>query len=402
MGLSRALSDQLLWECCELNASEAYPRGIPEITGGTNSEVHHELGAPADLQSYGNQTMLQKLLEWLYLWGSSKKDNRIKEVPSTTKVLIAQSNPLGLPPITYGTQSLFKNRVSAPVPLKPSENYKKWQRLVEWYSSCHVTKEEDKLIAISGIARRFHSALGSEYLAGLWRDNLPIELIWRVSRVESDKVQEPSRYRAPSWSWASVDPPIINKFVDCELCPLIAVTDSHIDHLSSDPFSQVTGGWLRVRGTLHPALLYPSDDYRWDLKYNLVLPQTGRQLYAMPDAELKTSDFSRRALRNPIIRADGSRQMDAMLDSFKENGFFVSWYEHPLYLLPAVSDVLRKGTLGIVLEPIASERGTYRRWGWFEESVPFYAESSFKVPCGDDRKKKKLYLGDTYQEFKIV
>ena len=45
-----------------------------------------------------------------------------------------KSHPLGLPPITYGTQSLFKNRISALVLLKLSENYEKWQQLVEWYS----------------------------------------------------------------------------------------------------------------------------------------------------------------------------------------------------------------------------------------------------------------------------
>jgi len=395
-------SDQLLWECCELNASEAYPHGIPEITCGTNFEVHNELGAPADLQSYGNQTMLQKLLEWLYLRRPSKEDDKFVEESSTAKILSAQSNPLGLPPITYGTQSSFKNRISAPVPLKPSENYKKWQGLVEWYSSCIVTREEDKLVAFSGIAKRFHSALGSEYLAGLWRDNLPNELIWRVGRAESDNVRRPSKYRAPSWSWASVDTQIINKFVDRELFSVIAVTDSHIDHLSSDPFSQVTGGWIRVRGTLHPALLYPSDNHSWDLKYNLVLPQTGRQLYAMPDTEPKTSEFSRRAVRNPIIRGDRSREMEEVLDSFKENGMFVSWYENPLYLLPVVSDVLEKGTFGIVLEPVASEQGTYKRWGWFEESVPSYTGSSFEVLYGDKRKKKKLYLDGTYQELRIV
>ena len=288
------------------------------------------------------------------------------------------------------------------MPLKPSENYKNWQRLVEGYSSCKLTKEEDKLIALSGIARRFHSALGSEFLAGLWRQNLPMELIWRVGRAESDSVGQPSRYRAPSWSWASVDAQIINKFVDCELLSLIAVTDSHLERLGSDPFSQVTGGWIRVRGTLHPALLYPSDNYNWDLKYNLVLPQTGRQLYAMPDAEPKPSDFSRRALRNPIIRGDGSRQMDEMLDSFKENGSFVPWYEKPLYLLPVLSDVSQRGTFGIVLEPVISERGTYRRWGWFEEPIPFHAESSFNITYGDLRRKKKLYLDDTHQELKIV
>ena len=69
-----------------------------------------------------------------------------------------------------------------------------------------------------------------------------------------------------------MDGQIINKFVDCELLSLIAVTDSLIERLWSDLFSQVTGGWIRVRGTLHPALLYPSDLYSWDLKYSLVLP----------------------------------------------------------------------------------------------------------------------------------
>ena len=394
-------SDQLLWECCELNASEVYPRGIPEITCGAEFEAHQELGAPADFHSYRDPTIIQKILKGLYPCSPSK-DDRSVGASNEAKTLIAQSNPLGLAPITYGTQSSFKNRMSAPVPLFPSQSYQKWQRLVAWYSACIVTKEEDKLVAISGIARQFHAALGSEYLAGLWRDNLPNELIWRVGRAESDNVRHPSKYRAPSWSWASVDMPIINKFVDHELVAVIAVIDSSIDYLSSDPFGQITGGWIRVRGTLHAALLYPSDNYSWDLKYNIVLPNTGRQLYAMPDVDPRGSDFSRRALRNPIIQSDKSRQMEEILDSFKENGFFVSWYEHPLYLLPVVSEVLQRGTFGIILEPVASERGTYRRWGWFEESVPSYSVGSFEVPYGDKRRKQKLYLSGTDQELRIV
>ena len=131
-------------------------------------------------------------------------------------------------------------------------------------------------------------------------------------------MRRPSKYRAPYWSWASVYTQIINKFVDRELFSVIAVTDNHIDHLSSDPFSQVTSGWIRVCVTSYPALLYASDNY-----YTLVLPQTGRQLYVMPDAEPKTSEFSRRAARNPIIRGERSRQMEENLDSFKKNRMFV-------------------------------------------------------------------------------
>ena len=66
------------------------------------------------------------------------------------------------------------------------------------------------------------------------------------------------------------------------------------------------------------------------------------QLYAMPDAEPKAADFSRRAARNPIIRGDRSQQIDELLDSFKEQGTFVFWYEKPLYLLPVVSDASQK------------------------------------------------------------
>ena len=78
------------------------------------------------------------------------------------------------------------------------------------------------------------------------------------------------------------------------------------------------------------------------------------------------------------------------------------WYEKPLYLLPVVSDRSRKGSFGIVLESIAGERGTYKRWGWFEEAVPSYRESSFDILYGDRRKRKKLYLHSTGQELRIV
>ena len=180
---------------------------------------------------------------------------------------------------------------------------------------------------------------------------------------------------------------MIKRFVDRELFSVIAFTDSQIEHLWSDPVSQVTSAWIHVRGALYPALLYVSENYGRDLKYNPMLPQTERQLYVMPNAESKTSEFSRQDVRKPIIRCYKSRQMEEMLDSLKENGMFVCWCENLLYLLPVVSDVLQKGTFGIVLGPVASERGTYKRWGWFEGSVLFDTGSSFKALDSDERKK---------------
>ena len=195
---------------------------------------------------------------------------------------------------------------------------------------------------------------------------------------------------------------VINNFIARELSSVITVLDSHVDLMSPDVFGQVTGGWIRVRGTLHPALLYPSDSYNWDLKYNLVLPHTGMELYSMPDVDPETTDFSRRAMRNPIIQADRSRELEELLDSFKVKESFVFWYERPLYLLPVVSDAQRRGTFGIVLEPVASKRGTYKRWGWFEEAVSPWNQSSPDVLYGDKRTRKKLYLKNTHQELKIL
>ena len=63
-------------------------------------------------------------------------------------------------------------------------------------------------------------------------------------------------------------------FLDCELLSVIAVTESHINDIPPDPFSQATGSWIRVRGYLYPALLYVADNHIWDLKYDLVIPQT--------------------------------------------------------------------------------------------------------------------------------
>ena len=53
-------SDQLLWECCGFDASEAYPHGIPAITCGTQTEVTM---SSEHQQTCGHQIVLLKSLE---------------------------------------------------------------------------------------------------------------------------------------------------------------------------------------------------------------------------------------------------------------------------------------------------------------------------------------------------
>lgn len=77
-----------------------------------------------------------------------------------------------------------------------------WHRIVGDYSRRKLSRPEDKLPAISAVAAEFAHLCGSEYLAGLWRSNLARDLLWSTS--EADPIR-PKTWRAPSWSWASVD-----------------------------------------------------------------------------------------------------------------------------------------------------------------------------------------------------
>lgn len=83
------------------------------------------------------------------------------------------------------------------------EIYQQWNSLVLAYSTCNLTYEKDKLVAIAGIADIVQEGTGDENLAGLWRKHLPYQLLWNTSgpatRLET-KV-------APTWSWAAwLDP----------------------------------------------------------------------------------------------------------------------------------------------------------------------------------------------------
>jgi len=90
--------------------------------------------------------------------------------------------------------------------ITPREAFKAWQNVLSDYGQSSVTYDEDKLIAIAGVSKRFDKPLGlglGQFAAGLWLEFLVEGLRWTV---EPRKIfrKRPS-YRAPSWSWAAVN-----------------------------------------------------------------------------------------------------------------------------------------------------------------------------------------------------
>ncbi|KAK0710292.1 heterokaryon incompatibility protein-domain-containing protein, partial [Lasiosphaeria miniovina] len=102
-----------------------------------------------------------------------------------------------------------------------------WISLVETYSRMRLTVADDKLPAIAGVATVIATETGDSYFAGLWAAHIHEDLCWRVccyneyfdrdakgmqtvpkrgARVGA--ATRPKDYRAPTWSWASLDAPI--------------------------------------------------------------------------------------------------------------------------------------------------------------------------------------------------
>jgi len=96
--------------------------------------------------------------------------------------------------------------ISYRMPSKPL--YKDWHMIVQDYSSRCLTYETDKLPAISGLAEVYREATNYTYIAGLWRETLLRDLLWKQQwLLYGNQVITcaPFQYRAPSWSWASID-----------------------------------------------------------------------------------------------------------------------------------------------------------------------------------------------------
>ena len=84
-----------------------------------------------------------------------------------------------------------------------------WFQTVEDFTNRKLTKERDRLPALDGLAQRGKDLGRGDYLAGLWRADMPSALLWRTGTEHNFiDCSRPTDYRAPSWSWASIQGPV--------------------------------------------------------------------------------------------------------------------------------------------------------------------------------------------------
>ncbi|KAL1616707.1 hypothetical protein SLS54_008274 [Diplodia seriata] len=128
-----------------------------------------------------------------------------------------------------------------------------WNVIVKRYSALQLSHpREDKLVAIAAVARRVAPLFGGkgEYVAGHFRRALPGELLWRPEAGAGGSRRQ-WEWRAPSWSWASMDGACsvsARRRVDAGLVVVVGVEVELVD--PEYEYGRVRSGVLRLRGLL--------------------------------------------------------------------------------------------------------------------------------------------------------
>ncbi|KAF9877171.1 hypothetical protein CkaCkLH20_05437 [Colletotrichum karsti] len=82
-----------------------------------------------------------------------------------------------------------------------TESIKTWRHMVQQYCKLDLTFRKDTFPALAGVAKVWNPDYKGQYLAGLWLETLHLDLLWLVYLPE----RRAETWRAPTWSWASVD-----------------------------------------------------------------------------------------------------------------------------------------------------------------------------------------------------
>ncbi|KAF4449239.1 hypothetical protein F53441_7458 [Fusarium austroafricanum] len=130
-------------------------------------------------------------------------------------------------------------------------SYQSWSDIVEQYAGTRLTHETDRVIAFSGVAQAFRLShnINGQYLAGIWSCNLPEGLLWYR---HDTAVSRSNSYKAPSWSWMSIDGPY-NLYQEFDYATRSCCSIEQIYLRLRDEKHDtglLDGGALRIRGHL--------------------------------------------------------------------------------------------------------------------------------------------------------
>jgi hypothetical protein len=164
------------------------------------------------------------------------------------------------------------SRVGSEGSRKGTDVFDIWGPIVSAYSSCAITMDTDRLIALYGVAMKVRDILDSKYIAGMWENDLVAQLTWMVAN--SDKSHRTKQHVAPSWSWACIVGEVIPFALDetveeqrrgGDICKILDIQNGDPGQSEADVVF-ISHDELKIQCYLIPFMIIPiSGDY-WDGK----------------------------------------------------------------------------------------------------------------------------------------
>jgi hypothetical protein len=317
---------QILWECWQVQASEMDPDGddiVRWLTYGEmlSEEYHFKQVLSRLLDKEEDITKEADVDEWT---GEVARKNLERQLKIVKDLNLAVNVVAG---------------ISFPLDERGTwQDY--WFVIVQKYMACGITKGSDRLVALSGLATHIARHTGFRYLAGLWYEHLVKGLMWSVE----NPLSRPKDYRAPSWSWASVDGEIVAFPRGSVFQTVIEAVEVTPQYPVSAPFGQVIKGSLTIHAWLAVVDWVKDDDDE----------HPDEQSYP-PTIYLFDSQ-------------SGSRDIEANASMFEPDVLFeVPQSKQLICLFLFMSGMKKKRAMagGLVLEPIEEKQDTYRRIGVF-------------------------------------
>lgn len=122
-----------------------------------------------------------------------------------------------------------------------------WAEIVMRYSKLALSHPQDRLVALSGLAKVFQSDIADAYVAGHWKSQLQVSLHWSPHdpfRKLTRTIGTGEPYVAPSWSWASFGAEVWPEWADETPSFLCEIRSVSVKPVGLDPTGQILGGRL--------------------------------------------------------------------------------------------------------------------------------------------------------------
>lgn len=275
------------------------------------------------------------------------------------------------------SKKMFRSSLNAS---HPQSIHATWCTLVESYSKRNLTFSKDKLPAICGLAQIYPNHLGARYFAGMWSTHLLEGLLWTcvLARV-------PTGYRAPSWSWASVDGPIRTNWHWSTLEPWVRVLDVSVELLRDDMFGELRSAHLLLLGKIKDAKCNcqqhsaPDSDSKGECRYYEYRPPSpgidegGTGAYLDADGKIYFMRKAPNETETPCplkfrLQKDGERaSFDSVCDVDGLKLCLIGYYSK-------IDPVPVKWMESLLLRPVAGSENTFERIGRWKsfEHLDFY------------------------------